>query len=57
MKYIVLAVKFKDGKNKNDIWTFDDLEDAKDFAEWKRTKLKEHGYDYFNVFVYERVYA
>lgn len=56
MKYIVLAVKFKDGKHKNDIWTFNDLEDAKDFAEWKRTKLKEHEYDY-NVFVYERVDA
>ena len=52
MKYIVRAWKNKDGKSKNDFWEFETQEEAKDFAEWKAKKLKEHGYE-FDVMIYE----
>jgi hypothetical protein len=53
MKFIVIAYMFKDGKPRSDTWSFDDLDEARDFADWKAGKLKEKGFEY-DVAIYER---
>lgn len=54
MKYIVRALKVKDGKPQNDFWEFSTKEEAEDFADWKANQLRKYGYE-FCVNVYELI--
>ena len=53
MDYLVVAWKCKDGKAETHTWSFDELDEAKDFADWKTSNLKKRGYEY-DVAIYER---
>jgi len=54
MKYIVRALKEKNGKSHNDLWEFETKEEAQDFADWKAKQLRKNGYE-FCVNIYELI--
>ena len=54
MRYIVRAIKEKNGKIHNDFWEFETEEEANDFADWKAKQLRKYGYE-FDVRVYQQI--
>ena len=52
MNYLVRAWKSMNGKQHDDLYEFETLDEAKEFADWKADNLRKHGYE-FDVRIYE----
>lgn len=53
MNYLVRVWKEKDGKRETEFHDFSDLDEAKDYAEWKAKQLPKYGYSDFGILIYE----